>query len=76
MNIKRRSQLDKIRYAMQDLLTQLEEIRDDEQNALAAMPESFQFGSAGEAMEDAIGNMEEAINSMESAVEYLEEAAA
>lgn len=76
MNDTRRDTLRKLRSLIKEAHTLLEEVRDDEENALAAMPESFQDSVQGWKMEDAIGSMDEALNSLESAIDYVEEAAA
>lgn len=76
MNNERRDTLRQIDRLLSQAHALLTEVRDDEENALAAMPESFQFGMKGAEMESAISDMDEALMSLESAREYLEEAAA
>jgi hypothetical protein len=61
---------------LDELKSDLESVRDDEQNAFDQMPESFQSGERGQKAEnavsfldDAIGSVAEAITSIESATE-------
>jgi predicted nucleic acid-binding Zn-ribbon protein len=84
MNQARRRQLSAIARKLQSLkeqagalATELESVRDDEQEAYDNLPESVQDGDRGDAMQDAITNIEEAISAAESgdlpaAVEALE----
>lgn len=59
MNNERRSKI-------QEAIELLEEIKDAEQEAFDNMPESFQQGEKGEAMELAISGLDAAISELES----------
>ena len=45
--------------SLQEALDRLSEVRDEEQEAFDNMPESLQYGSRGDAMQDAIDTMDE-----------------
>lgn len=73
MNCQRRDALRSLRADIKTIKARLEEERDAEENALAAMPESFQFSTRGDAMQDAISGMDEAIYELETAIERITE---
>ena len=56
---------DKIEEAKSVLIGELEEIRDEEQEAFDNMPEGFQNGERGELAQEAINNLEAAIGYLE-----------
>ena len=58
MNKARRKQLVALRAKIEELQELLEEIRDDEQDALDNLPESLQDSGRGKDMEKAIGCMD------------------
>ena len=57
---------DKIEEAKSVLIGELEEIRDEEQEAFDNMPEGFQNGERGELAQEAINNLETAIGYLEA----------
>ena len=57
-----------------DLQTEIEEIKDEEQEAYDNLPESLQDGEKGEKMTDAVDNLDSAYSSLEDAIGYLDEA--
>lgn len=74
MNKARRKTLARIASELQDLLDALEPLMEEEQDAFDNLPESFQTGTQGEAMEESISAMSDAISSITEAIEYLETA--
>ena len=79
MNKARRAELEKIveriadlRVMADEIKTDLEAIRDEEQDYFDNMPESLQGGEKGENAQTEIDAMEEAINALEEidSVEY------
>ncbi len=59
MNKQRRKDLLDVAESLQEALDRLSEVRDEEQEAFDNMPESLQYGSRGDAMQDAIDTMDE-----------------
>jgi len=74
MNNARRIELDKIVQAISDLRSQLDTVRDHEQDAYDNMPESFQEGVRGQVSQAALDNIDNALSSLEEAEEALTEA--
>lgn len=74
MNKNRRKRLQEIKDTLLDLITDMEKIRDEEQEAYENMPESVQSGEKGEKMDAAIENMDAACSSLEEVGDYIEEA--
>jgi len=74
MNNARRTELDKIVQAISDLRSQLDSVRDHEQDAYDNMPESFQEGVRGQVSQAALDNIDNALSSLEEAEEALTEA--
>lgn len=74
MNKERRKRIEAIMDALSQAYGELEELRDEEDEAYDNLPENFQEGSRGEAMQEAIDNMETALAAVEEAKDALEEA--
>ena len=74
MNRLRRAAIRRVMAKLEDLKSEIEEIRDAEQDAYDNLPESFMFGERGEAMESAIDSLEEAADGVDAALEALEAA--
>lgn len=74
MNKARRAAIEKIRDKLMDLCEEIEQVKDEEQEAFDNMPEGLQSSERGKAMESAISSLEEAYDSVDSAVCCLEEA--
>lgn len=74
MNKERRKRLAVIREATDALRTELETLKDEDGEALEAMPDGLRGSSRGEAAEEAFSNLEAAVSSLEDAVNYMEEA--
>ena len=73
MNQDRRKRLEKIQGLIDDAIAQLEEIREEEQEAFDNMPESIQDGERGETMQEHISNMEDVESSLDDARSVLED---
>ena len=74
MNKDRRARISKLQDQLQDIMSALDEIRNEEQEAYDNMPESIQYGERGDAMTDAIDNMDEAASLLEDIDSYLDDA--
>ena len=74
MNKSRRTQIDRILERIEDLLSDIDLVREEEQEAYDNMPESFQDSERGELMYDAIDNLESAYGSLEEVQDYLNSA--
>ena len=74
MNNNRRKRIQKVFDSIMDLRSQIEEIRDEEQEAFDNMPESFQEGEKGEMSQNAIDNLDSALSDMDSLEDSLQEA--
>lgn len=74
MNAKRRSELNRALGMLRSAHDIVETARDEEQYSYDNLPEQFQEGERGEAMEEAISNLEEAIDAIESAEQSITEA--
>lgn len=74
MNKSRRARLDKILEQIDDIICDINTVREEEEEAYENLPESIQDSDRGQAMTDAIDNLEEAINNLEDIEDYLNEA--
>lgn len=74
MNKKRRAALNAITSSLQQYVSVVENILEDEQESYDATPEAFE--ERREQQEEAISNIEQAIDSLNEAVESLEAASA
>lgn len=72
MNRDRRNQLSDIAQRLRQIETELEALRDEEQDYLDAMPESIAMGQKGDAATDAIEAMDSAINGVGEAADHIE----
>jgi hypothetical protein len=75
MNDARRKAIAEFADRIVGLKTDIEILRDKEQEAFDNMPEGLQQAERGEKMEAAIQSLEDAIDSLEQAESSLEEAA-
>ena len=73
MNNKRRKAIEQIAVKLEDLKTEFEFLRDEEQEAFGNLPEGIQESERGEAMETIIYNMEEVLENLESALDGINE---
>jgi predicted nucleic acid-binding Zn-ribbon protein len=74
MNNNRRKLLQSIINKLNDCCSELEMVKDEEQDAFDNLPEGFQVSERGEAMENAISEMENAISSIEDTITSIETA--
>ena len=74
MNKARRSKIGKIQEQISDMLSDLNEIRDEEESSYYNLPESIQSSDRGEAMSEAVDNLDEAISMLEDVDSYLNDA--
>lgn len=72
MNKQRRKAIDEIQGKLMDLQSELECVRDEEQEAFDNLPESIQYSERGERMEEFIQYLEESMDNLESAIESLD----
>ena len=75
MNNTRRKAIKAIMDKLQDLMDDIEAIKDEEQEAYDNLPESIQNSERGEAMDSAIYNLDDAAESVQLVLDALEEAA-
>jgi len=68
--------LQKAQALLNEALTMIEGIKDEEEESFENLPEAFQEGDRGEAMQEAIDQMDSAISGIEEAVSCLDEAMA
>lgn len=71
MNKARRKELEMISEQLDTCKAEIETLMEDEQNAYDSLPESFQNGEKGEAMQNAIDQMSEAIDNVQNAMDCL-----
>ena len=74
MNKSRRSRLSILQEQIQDIMSAMDEIRNEEQEAYDNLPESIQYSERGDAMTDAIDSMDEAASLLEDIDSYLDDA--
>lgn len=74
MNKERRKRIQELKDKLLDLQTEIEAIKNEEQEAYDNLPESLQEGDKGTKMSDAIDNLDSAYSSFEEVAESLEEA--
>ena len=74
MNKERRKRIESIKEKLSDLQSDIDELKDEEQEAYDNLPESFQHGERGESISQAIDNLYYACSSIEEAIDYLNEA--
>jgi hypothetical protein len=73
MNRQRRKELARIYNVLQDCVSDLEFVRDEEQEAFDNLPESLQYSEKGELMEECVDNIESVITDLENVCSDLEE---
>lgn len=74
MNKDRRKHINDIVEQLNVLLLEIEEVKDEEQEAYDNLPESMQGGEKGEKMSDAVNNLEYAFDGLAEVIDYLGEA--
>ena len=73
MNAERRKRRDAIGEILSAIISDIEELKDDEEGALENMPESLQESERGEKMREYVDSLEEIISELESQRDYLSE---
>ena len=76
MNKQRREALGEIRGKLEDTKSDIEMLRDEEQEYIDNMPESLQSSERCETAENAVSNMDEAINGLEDIISNIDDATA
>lgn len=71
MNAKRRKELEKVIALIEDAKSQLEILKDEEQEAFDNMPEGLQCSEKGERMEEVISYLDDSFSELESAIENI-----
>lgn len=74
MNKERRKAIQAALAKLAEARSELEMVRDEEQEAFDALSESFQSSERGEAMQAAIDNLEQACSQVEEAEHAAEDA--
>ena len=74
MNKARRKEIDAIIKRIDDIKTDVEGIRDEEQDYFDNMPEGFQMGEKGELAEAAANELEYAADGFDAIIDNLNEA--
>lgn len=74
MNNARRKELQAVADKLEDLKTELERIKGDEQDGFDNLPESLQSGESGQKMEAAIDQIDEAFNALDEALGAIQTA--
>ena len=75
MNKDRRAQITEITDQLDALKSDIESIRDEEQEYYDNMPDSIQQGAKGDAADEAVTALDEAMDSIDSAMESANGAA-
>lgn len=73
MNKQRRLKIDAIRETLEGARILLEELQEEEQDYLEAIPESLQSSARAESANAAIDAMQEAVDNIEAACENIAE---
>lgn len=74
MNARRRKDINSVIEKLDELKSQIEDIMQEEQDALDNLPESLQYGERGERMQSAIDALEYATDSVQEVIDNLNEA--
>lgn len=75
MNKQRRARIEEIIASLAELQSDIELIRDEEQEAFDNLPEGPQESERGERMQEAIDRLEDAFGNVDEAIENLNTAA-
>lgn len=74
MNNARRKRIDSLIDGINAVSTGIQTLRDEEEAAYDALPESLQDTERADAMQEAMENLESAVDALGEAVDYLMEA--
>lgn len=73
MNDKRRAKISEAMLSISKVLTVLENVKDDEEDALWNIPENLQTSDRYYEMEEHVNNLIEAIDKIEQGIDCLED---
>lgn len=73
MNKARRKRLEKVLNTLQDAMSELEYIKDEEQEAYDNLPESLQESEKGETMQEYVDDIDSVISDLDSVISDLED---
>ena len=73
MNKNRRKRLEKVLNTLQDAMSELEYIKDEEQEAYDNLPESLQESEKGETMQEYVDDIDYVISDLDSVMSSLED---
>lgn len=76
MNNSRRKQLSDLRIELGDIMSTLEDLKEEEQEYMDNMPENLWNSTRYDVAEEAVSNMEDALSSLEDVISSIEEAEA
>lgn len=76
MNKDRRARIQALIDKLYEIQSDVDSIKDEEQEYYDNMPESIQCGERGDKAQEAIDNLDYAYSSFDEVIEYLEEALA
>jgi len=76
MNKETRDRISKLIGQLDDIKSEVDSIRSDEQEKYENLPESFQSGDKGQVMESAISSLDEVEANIDDAISNLEQASA
>lgn len=74
MNRKRREAISEIVERLEELMSDVECLRDEESEAYENLPEGIQLSDRGERMSGCVDSLEEALGCIEESIGYLMEA--
>jgi t-SNARE complex subunit (syntaxin) len=74
MNQEQRKKIDEIITTLSGLHTDIESIRDEEQDKIDNMTDNMRGGEREQTLEDAVSNLEEAASSVQDAMDKLGDA--
>lgn len=74
MNKQRRKQLEDIQNNLQNIMSELEILKDEEQEYFDNMPDSLQYGEKGDKAQEAVDAIEGAINGIDEVLESINNA--
>lgn len=74
MNATRRKDINNIIDKLDELKSQIEDLMQEEQDALDNLPESLQYSERGERMQEAVDALENASESVQEVIDNLNEA--
>lgn len=76
MNKDRRARIQALIDKLYDIQSDIDFIKEEEQEYYDNMPESIQYGEKGDKAQEAIDNLDYAYSQIDEVIEYLEEALA